>query len=161
MAQTDQRAVPLWLIVVFALAVIMRILSHHAATAPRSHESLVTWVPLAASTQRASAQNKPIFYEFSADWCGPCQRMEKEVFNDAELAARINQRLVPVHVIDRQQEDGRNAPEIESLQERYNVHAFPTIVIADASGRQLARMEGFGGRDQFEEEMKKFLEDRP
>ena len=159
MAQTDQRAVPVWVIVAFAIAVIARIVSHHAATAPRSHESLVTWVPINASIQRASAQNKPIFYEFSADWCGPCQRMEKEVFNDAQLAARINQKLVPVHVIDRLQEDGHNAPDVESLQQQYNVRAFPTIVIADANGHPLARMEGFGGREAFEEEMKKFLED--
>jgi thioredoxin-related protein len=62
-----------------------------------------------------------------------------------------------VRVIDRQQEEGRNPPDVEALQRRYRVRAFPTVIIADASGNELARMEGFKGRSEFEAMVRPFF----
>jgi thioredoxin-related protein len=44
--------------------------------------------------------------------------------------------------VDRQREDGRNPAYVDSLQRAYGVTAFPTLVLADASGKQLAKVEG-------------------
>ncbi|MBT8233571.1 MAG: thioredoxin family protein [Bacteroidia bacterium] len=36
--------------------------------------------------KRAKTEQKPIFLDYTAAWCGPCKRMEKEVFGDSITA---------------------------------------------------------------------------
>jgi len=91
-----------------------------------------------------------ILYEFSAAWCGPCRLMEREVFADEHLASRINMEFVPVHIVDRQAEDGANPPDVEGVQRLYSVRAFPTLIVADANGSLIGRVEGYGGPSAFE-----------
>jgi thiol:disulfide interchange protein len=153
-----QRAIPKWLFVLALVAIVARVVSHHVVTTSQQKASLVSWVSIHDSITRATADNKPILYDFSAEWCGPCRLLDRAVFDDPKMASRINRKLVPVHVVDRRQEDGRNPPDVEALQQHYGVHAFPTIVIADASGKVLARMEGFPGRAEFDAMVKKYLE---
>ncbi|HVR38362.1 MAG TPA: thioredoxin family protein [Thermoanaerobaculia bacterium] len=157
MAQTDlwsrasQRSIPIWLIVIAVVVFGARIASKQIAEEP----SLVKWVPIEQARARANADNKPILYDFTAAWCGPCRTLEHEVFDDPVLAKRINEEFVPVRVVDRQREDGENAPSVQELQHRYSVGAFPTVVLADASGEPHAKMEGFRGREAFVELMER------
>jgi hypothetical protein len=68
-----------------------------------------------------------------------------EVFADAKLTAALGQFVVPVHVVDRQQEEGHNPALVDSLQRAHKVTAFPTLVIVGADGQAVDRMEGFEG----------------
>jgi thioredoxin-related protein len=155
MAPTEnQRSIPRAVIIIVALIVAARIavtfIPKPGAKPAIEGPSLVHWVPLEQAKSRAAQTHKMVLYEFSAAWCGPCQLMEREVFADARLATRINMEFVPVRVIDRQQEDGANAPEIDELQRLYAVRAFPTLIAATAQGTLIGRVEGYGGPDAFE-----------
>lgn len=148
--RASQRSVPLWLVIVAVTLLAARI----AAIQIERHkgdESLVHWVELDEARSRSIAENKPILYDFTAAWCGPCRGLEEEVFNDPKLAERINEKFIPVRVTDRLREDGANSAPVQELQQRYTVRGFPTVVVADAGGTQQGRMEGFGfgGRDAF------------
>ena len=57
---------------------------------------------------------------------------------------------MPARVTDRESEDGKNPPLVDELQHRYAVNAFPTLVVAAADGKEIARMEGWAGRDALE-----------
>jgi len=156
MARTEnQRTVPKWLFIAVAVIVAARIatsfISQHEETSENNTSSLVKWIPIGAANQVASRSHKRILYEFSAAWCGPCKIMEREVFADRRLAAMINERFVPVRVVDRQAEEGSNPPAVDTLQRTYRVRAFPTVVIADASGASIDRSEGYNGPRAFEE----------
>ena len=154
MVPTDnQRSIPRVVLVVVALIIIARIaveLIPKRRQQEHEAQSLVRWVPIADAKSRAAQSHKLILYEFSAAWCGPCQMMEREVFSDPQLATRINNGFVPVHVVDRQAEDGANPPEVQRVQSLYSVRAFPTLVVADANGSLIGRVEGYGGPSAFE-----------
>lgn len=116
---------------------------------PPTRPDLVSWVPAAAAPARAAATHKPILYDYSAEWCGPCQRMQREVFEDPKLAASLEALVVPVHVVDRRREEGHNSAIVDSLQRVHDVNAFPTLVIVGADGKALDRQEGYPGAHEF------------
>lgn len=156
MARTNQKYIPLISILVVGALLAGRVTSQwvKSRNVPAAEKgALVKWVPLEDAIGIASASNKPILFDFTAEWCQPCHMLDAQVFRDAELAAKINERFIPVRVTDRMQEEGHNKPEVAELQQRYSVRGFPTVVIADATGTERGRMEGFGGRDAFERMM--------
>jgi thiol:disulfide interchange protein len=152
--RTKQRALPVWLVILTALLIIARVVSTKypvtiETDVVRKSGSLVRWTPISLAPAAALRSHRPILYEFSAEWCGPCHLLEREVFMDRALAAKINDRYIAVQVVDRQREEGHNEPAVQELMDRYNVNAFPTIVVAAADGKARVKNVGYEGRDQF------------
>jgi thiol:disulfide interchange protein len=113
-----------------------------------SGPEVVRWRTLEAGLAEARASGRPVLYDFTADWCPPCRLMQREVFADPRAAALLERRFVPVRVLDRQREEGRNAAWVDSLQSRYRVSSFPTLVVTGPGGAgEARRVEGFVGRE--------------
>ena len=145
--RTKQRALPIWLPIVVVLLIVARIVSWKVPV--KSDVDLVHWTDIDQATAASMRSHRPILYEFSAEWCGPCHVLEREVFMDPSLAAKINGRYIAVKVVDREREEGHNAPNVQQLIDRYSVNAFPTVVIAARDGAVLDRAVGYPGREQF------------
>lgn len=76
----------------------------------------------------AEATGEPVLLDFNATWCGPCRQMRPAVEQLIGMGYRIKS-------IDIDQS--------ARLAERYRVTSVPTFIVVDASGRALARTEGF------------------
>lgn len=150
----NQRSVPVVLILIAAALLAARVLSlwfpaHSATDEPKKGTRRVRWVTPEEGQSIARRTGKPILYDFTADWCEPCHLLDREVFQDPEIAAAINADFVAVRVVDRRREEGANAPAVEALQEQFRVAAFPTVVFADAGGAAKETIVGFRDAGKF------------
>lgn len=152
MARTDQRAIPIALFVIALVLVAARIAVPLLKNDTPKGGDAVRWLAPDEGLRLASTTDKPILLDFTADWCTPCHILDAEVFRNPAIARQINERFIPIRVTDRRREEGRNAPEVDELQQRFVVRGFPTVVFADRTGER-ARMEGFRGREEFERVM--------
>lgn len=85
---------------------------------------------------------KLILYEFYADWCTPCTRLEHEVMTNDEIRSTIEKNFVSIRVTDRLKEKGKNDRLVADLQKRYRVFAFPTVVAVGADGESKGTLVG-------------------
>ena len=86
----------------------------------------------------AKALGKPLLLDFRADWCAPCKRMDSEVWPEERLNAQADRYIFVSINIDRD----------SGTKNRYQVHAIPTIVVADPWGHAVQSHTGFIGSAQ-------------
>lgn len=119
------------------------------AASPRTAvpKGSVTWLDFADGLKTAKSERKLIVADFYATWCGPCKMMEKQTLRDPRVVARLHD-VVPVRV-DAEETTARGGLKGADLALRYAIEAYPTIVIVDANGHEVARNTGVMGPDEF------------
>ena len=103
-----------------------------------------SWTSLESAIAESQRNGKPVMIDFSAEWCGPCRHLKREVFDDFVLGRQVQTAVIPVAVIDRAQEEGQNPAAIEDLQRRYGVEAFPTLVVFSPATGRIEKKRGYG-----------------
>jgi len=103
----------------------------------------VDWVspPFDDIVKKAQTENKHIFIDFYATWCGPCKRLEAVTYKDAKVASFLNS-IVPVKY-DAEKDEG------EVLAKKFKVRAYPTLVLLDPSGNEVDRFVGYLDPEDF------------
>jgi thioredoxin-related protein len=97
---------------------------------------------------QAKAEKKLLFIEFTgSDWCPPCQRQVAEVFAKQEFKDYAAKNLVLLEVdFPRTKELAYELKEHNrDVSSKYGIRSFPTIVLVDAEGQELARFSGYDG----------------
>ena len=94
-----------------------------------------------AAFEAARATERGVLLDFSAVWCPPCNLLAAEVLHATPPPEGLEDWLVVVLDVD--------DPSSFVLKDRYAIGSYPTVVAADASGRELSRVVGYPGREAF------------
>ncbi|MGE0588675.1 MAG: thioredoxin family protein [Cyclobacteriaceae bacterium] len=92
-------------------------------------------------TSQAKEENKLIFIDVYATWCGPCKVLKKTTFTDAELGDYFNANFVNA-AFDAEKGEGKR------LAEEFKVTAYPTMLFVDSDGTVIKRLVGYHNANQ-------------
>lgn len=97
---------------------------------------------------KAKAENKLVFIDVYAVWCGPCKRMASEVFTQKKVGDYFNQTFVNAKF------DAEKGEGIE-VAKKYGVKAYPTFLLLNGDGVKVGQMVGGSPADDFIKEVQK------
>ena len=123
--------------IAIALAAVCVFASAAASAVRWSDESYQQMV------QRASQENKYVFIDFYATWCGPCKKLDADVYPDASVEKLLNA-MIPAKF------DAEKDPWLAAAQ-AFRVRAYPTLLVLGPDGREVGRYVGYLPAPQFVE----------
>lgn len=90
----------------------------------------------ASVVKKARAENKIIFLDAYASWCGPCKLLQKNVFTRADVGEVFNKNFINVKV-DMERGEG---PQLARL---FPLEAYPTLFFIEPSGKIVKKVIGY------------------
>lgn len=109
-------------------------------------------ISLKNALKQAKEENKIVFVDFMATWCGPCKKMTVETFNNPAVGEYFNKKFICIQV-DVDKEKG--------LAKKYKVRNVPTYVLFDQEGKEIARKSGFMEANRFLHFVQVLMKDAP
>jgi thioredoxin 1 len=85
---------------------------------------------------KAKTENKLIFLDVYATWCGPCKRLKKYTFNDIAVGEVFNKKYINVSF-------DAEAGEGIAIANKYEVDEYPTILFINADGAVIKKETGY------------------
>ena len=106
-----------------------------------------TW---AEALEKAKSEEKIIFVDAFASWCGPCKRMAKETFPNEKVGEFFNANFLCLKI---DMEKAENA----EFAGKYPVSSYPTLLFIDEKGKIVLKDVGAKSVEQILETGKKAL----
>ena len=86
--------------------------------------------------QQAKAENKLVFLDIYATWCGPCKLLKKNTFTDKKVGDFFNKTFVNVSI------DGEKGVGPQ-LAQKFGITAYPSLIVANADGKPVLYTMGY------------------
>lgn len=90
----------------------------------------------AKALQEAKKQKKMIFIDAYTTWCGPCRMLKQNTFTDKAVGEFFNKNFINI-ALDMERGDGI------AFAEKYQIVAYPTLLIIDADQKSTTVTEGY------------------
>ncbi|WP_312929278.1 protein-disulfide reductase DsbD [Stutzerimonas nitrititolerans] len=104
-------------------------------------QTISTPTELEAQLAAAAAANQPLLLDWYADWCISCKVIEREVFENPQIAPRLaDYRLIRFDITDSNREQ-------RALLDRYKLFGPPAVLFFDRTGKELAQVRVVGEID--------------
>ena len=113
-------------------------------------QNAITWSSLPEALDRAAQTGLPIVLYIHASWCGPCRRMEQDVFpRSTPLLARFARAKLDFDEHDARLEIGGVRQSPAAWARHFGADATPAFVLLAPDGAVIARATGFLDTDHF------------
>jgi len=89
-----------------------------------------------ALINQSKKENKLIFMDVYATWCGPCKRLKAKTFSNPEVGKYFNANFLNI-AIDGESEEGLE------LSQMYGVRAYPTLLFINERGEIVKKVSGY------------------
>ncbi|WP_436840198.1 thioredoxin family protein [Winogradskyella psychrotolerans] len=137
----------------------------------------INWVTLEEALELQKKEPKKIFMDVYTNWCGPCKMLDKNTFQNADVAAYVNKHYYAVkfnaegneevtykeNTFGNPNYDATKANRRNSAHEfsRYlQIRAYPTMVFFDEEGGVISPIQGYLKPQQLELYLKIFQSDK-
>ena len=91
---------------------------------------------LEEAKEASADSDKLIFIDCYTDWCGPCKRMAATSFKDEKVGEVFNDKFINLKI------EMEKNPIGNELARRYQVRAYPTLLVIDSKGNLVKKMIG-------------------
>lgn len=124
----------------FTFVLLVAILLPCLATAQDSKKPAIEWkTDYHEAIKLAKEQNKPVIIDFFATWCGPCRRMDEQVYTDPEVVKAMQSFVVIKIDIDTDRKTTM----------AYGVQSIPRTVILNVHGEMIGDRVGSMPSDEY------------
>jgi thioredoxin-related protein len=104
--------------------------------------------------KQAKVEQKNIFIDAFATWCGPCKQMDANVYPDKDVSEFVNTNFVALKIqFDQTAKDSDSVKkwysEAKNILKKYNIEAFPTYLFISPNGELIHKGLGYLPVDRF------------
>ncbi len=104
--------------------------------------------------EKAATENKYIFVDVFATWCGPCKQMDKDVYPNDTVGDFMNDKFISVKVqMDSTPHDNDNVKkwyaDAQKINKEYPIGGYPTFLFLSPDGQLVHKGMGFNNAQAF------------
>lgn len=99
-----------------------------------------------AALEQSAKESRPVLINFTgSDWCGWCIKMQKDTFSQQAFKdfAEKNLILLELDFPKGKPQSADLQAQNDELQKKYGVRGFPTLVLLNSKGKEVARNPGY------------------
>lgn len=89
----------------------------------------------------AKKQDKLVFLDAYTSWCGPCKLLKKNTFTNKSVGDFFNKNFINI-TVDMEKGEGI------ALAKKYEVNAYPTLLLLDSAGNVVTYTKGYLSPEQ-------------
>ena len=119
---------------------------------PKKDSNGIEWYNYEAGWEKAKAENKHMFVDFTATWCVWCKRLELNTFSQPQVLKALTEDFVPVKVWEKSPDtleiDGYRITEIDLRKREFRATSFPQLWFVSPKGTRIGPIRGFVQAEQ-------------
>ena len=101
---------------------------------------VIKWYSYDEGIKLGKSQNKKIFINFYADWCGYCTKMDKTTFANPEVVAYLNKNFISIKI---------NNDKEKNLSDQYRVRGLPSNWFLAENASKIQNYPGYLETERF------------
>ncbi len=119
---------------------------------PKKDVNGIDWYNYEAGWEKAKAEGKHMFVDFTATWCIWCKRLEANTFSQAPVIEALTKDFVAVKVWEKSPDtlmlDGFKIAEEDLRKREFRANSFPQLWFVSPKGVRVGPIKGFVQADQ-------------